>query len=107
MRMRMAYSLFQPRRQILPSVAEKIRQSNKTPAVVYEELRLTVGPSSAEQLCYSPVSKAQVKNIKRTAKAKEGKSDIYQELLRLCHETKDVHLLMFSPNMPIVSVSSS
>ena len=99
--------MFQPRRQILPSVAEKIRQSNKTPAVVYKELRLTVGPSRAEQLCYSPVSKAQVKNIKRTAKAKEGKSDIYQELLRLRHETKDVHLLMFSPNMLMVSVSSS
>ena len=88
-------------------MAVKIRQSNKTPALVYDELRLTVGPSRAEQLCYSPVSKAQVKNIKRTAKAKEGESDIYQELLRLRHQTKDVHLLMFSPNMLMVSVSSS
>ena len=40
-----------------------------------------------------------------TKSAKEGKNDIYQELLRLRHETKDIHLLMFSPNMLMVSIS--
>ena len=98
----------QPRVQLLPSVAHKIRQTegSKTPAVIYEEMRLNAGPSRLEQNLFSPSSKGQVKNLQKNDRSRRreatGTKDPMETLLRTSFEGDDVKLLIFKPRLIVV-----
>ena len=93
-----------PRVNLLPSVAEQVRNSPNKPAECYENLKMAAGSSALEQRLYSPSSKAQVKNLQRNAKEKKGDSDIYQILLRLSQEYSDMKLFVINPRVLVVQI---
>ena len=88
----------------MPSVAEQVRNSPNKPAMTYENMKMKAGATSIEQRLYSPSSKAQVKNLQRNAKMRKGDSDIYQILLRLSQEYRDMTLFVINPRILVVQI---
>ena len=61
----------QPMNSILPSVRETIVNSPRTPARLYEEMRLNAGSSAYEQSKLVPKNKSQIKNLQRMERKKK------------------------------------
>ena len=93
-----------PRLNILPSIAETVRNSKDTPAIIYENLRLSAGNTALEQRLFSPHSKSQIKNLRRYDKFTQGHSDAISILLRISQEYKDVKFMMVSPRLLLVQI---
>ena len=55
-----------PRNPLLPSVKEAILNSPKSDARLYEDMRLTAGPSIIQQSKLVPSHKGQIKNLRKT-----------------------------------------
>ena len=93
-----------PRVNILPSMAESIRNSKEKPSVIYENLRMTAGSSSLQQHLYSPSSKQQIKDLQKNSRMEKGENDTYSILLRIAQEFPDVKLLMLCPRVLMVQI---
>ena len=93
-----------PRLNILPSIAETVRNSKDTPAIIYENLRLSAGNTALEQRLFSPHSKSQIKNLRRYDKFTQGHSDAISILLRISQEYKDVKFMMVNPRLMLVQI---
>ena len=56
---------------LLPSTRETILNSPKTPARIYEDMRLNAGTTAYEQSKFVPHNKNQIKNLKRVQRKKK------------------------------------
>ena len=71
-----------PRVNLLPSVAKQVRNSTETLAIIYENLRMTAGSTVLEQNLFSPISKQQVKSLKKNDRNVRGENDSISKLIR-------------------------